>query len=461
MKNTSILKKQTNSNVTPHAHILVVDDDLSHCSILQALITSWGFKVSLVHNGHQAVEIVKAHAFDLILSDVRMEIMSGIEALKIIKAYNPAIPILIMSAYSTVETAVEAIKEGAYDYLIKPLDFDLLLLTIKRALEHQQLKAENNKLKQGVAQGFNNMIGRSPQMQRLIEMITMIAPSDATVLICGESGTGKELIAHAVHEHSQRKSQELIIINCAALSENLLESELFGHEKGAFTGADKRRIGRFEQANYGTLFLDEIGEISLLMQAKLLRAIQEGEVQRVGGNQTLKVDVRLIAATNRDLKAEVEAGKFRQDLYYRLNVVTIDSIALRDRSEDIPTLVSYFIDKFSTRNRKIVKGLTPQAMDMLLKYNWPGNVRELENSIERAVILLAGDFIGARELPLCIQEYAQQSSSSDQHDDAILPLETVEKQAILDALEKTGGNKTEAAKHLCITRKTLLAKLQK
>ncbi|GKX60946.1 sigma 54-interacting transcriptional regulator [Leminorella grimontii] len=444
-------------------HVLVVDDDISHCTIIQALMKGWGFDVTLAHNGLEAVERVKQTPFDLVLSDVRMSEMDGIAALKAIKAYNPAIPILIMTAYSNVESAVEAIKSGAYDYLTKPLDFDMLRLTIERVLEHARLKTENQDLKQRLTLDRENMIGRSPQMRRLMDMIATIAPSEATVLICGESGTGKELIARSVHANSARKDRPLVTVNCAALSESLLESELFGHEKGAFTGADKRREGRFMEADKGTLFLDEIGEMSLLMQAKLLRAIQEREIQRVGSNQTLNVDVRLIAATNRDLKAEVDAGRFRQDLYYRLNVVTIDSPPLRERTEDIPVLAMYFMEKFAARNRKTVKGFTPQAMDMLLKYSWPGNVRELENAVERAVILLSGDYISERELPLSINQFLETAQNGLERDPnaPIQPLELVEKEAILTALEKTGGNKTEAARQLGITRKTLLAKLQK
>jgi two-component system response regulator HydG len=445
---------------TSNAHILLVEDDLSHCTILQALINGWGYRVSVAHNGRQALEQVRTQPFDLILSDVRMAEMDGIAALKAIKSYNPAIPILIMTAYSNVESAVEAIKAGAYDYLTKPLDFDTLQLTLARALEHTSLKSENQDLKQRLRFDQQNFIGRSEPMRKLLEMIAMIAPSEATVLISGESGTGKELIARAVHANSLRKERPLVSINCAALSESLLESELFGHEKGAFTGADKRREGRFMEADQGTLFLDEIGEVSPLMQAKLLRAIQEREIQRVGSNQTLSVDVRLIAATNRDLLADVEAGRFRQDLYYRLNVVTVDSPPLRARSEDIPLLAMHFLAKFAERNRKPVKGFTPLAMDLLLKYPWPGNVRELENSVERGVILLSGDFISEKELPLSISQCVDVQPDR-QCGQAIQPLEQVEKQAILAALEQTAGNKTEAAKRLGITRKTLLAKLQK
>ncbi|KEY58196.1 sigma-54-dependent Fis family transcriptional regulator [Serratia sp. DD3] len=447
--------------VTPCAQILLVEDDLSHCTILQALMTGWGYRVSVAHHGLEAVEKVKSQPFDLVLSDVRMAEMDGIALLKVIKAYNPAIPILIMTAYSNVESAVEAIKAGAYDYLTKPLDFDMLRLTLERALEHTSLKTENLALKQRLLFDDQNMIGRSKPMRQLMEMIAMIAPSEATVLISGESGTGKELIAKVVHANSLRKEQPLVSVNCAALSESLLESELFGHEKGAFTGADKRREGRFMVANGGTLFLDEIGEISPLMQVKLLRAIQEREIQRVGSNQTLSVDVRLIAATNRDLLADVEAGKFRQDLYYRLNVVTVELPPLRQRGEDIPLLAMHFLTKFAERNRKKVKGFTPQAMDLLVKYPWPGNVRELENSIERGVILLTGDFISEKELPLSISQCAEPLPIQSEKQLLIQPLEQLEKEAILAALEKTAGNKTEAARQLGITRKTLLAKLHK
>ncbi len=446
--------------------VLVVDDDESHRTILQALIKGWGYKLEGVDDGSRAVELAKEKPFDLILMDVRMAVMGGIEALKEIKSYNPSIPIIIMTAYSNVESAVEAIKAGAYDYLTKPLDFDMLRLTMERALEHVSLKAENQELKERLVSSFDpgNIVGRSEAIRRLMDMVAMIAPSEATVLINGESGTGKELIAKSIHFNSSRKKGPLVTVNCAALSETLLESELFGHEKGAFTGADKRREGRFMHANKGTIFLDEIGEISPAMQVKLLRAIQSREIQRVGNDQTIQVDVRIVAATNRDLKAEVEAGNFRQDLYYRLNVMAVVVPPLRDRREDIPLLAMHFLYKFADTNRKVVKGFTPQAMDMLLKYDWPGNIRELENAVERAVVLMPGDYVTERELPLSIDQ------SFESHDNAtskivqsedILPLNAVEREAILAALEITKGNKTEAAKKLGITRKTLLAKLQR
>lgn len=436
--------------------ILVVDDDISHCTILQALLRGWGYRVALAHNGVQALEQVRQQVFDLVLCDIRMAEMDGIETLKEIKTLNPSIPVLIMTAYSSVDTAVEALKSGALDYLIKPLDFDKLQQTLSGALAHTRLSESPVA---GTPATQFGMVGDSPAMRALLNNIALVAPSDATVLIHGESGTGKELVARALHASSGRSHGPLVTLNCAALNESLLESELFGHEKGAFTGADRRRDGRFVEADGGTLFLDEIGDISPLMQVRLLRAIQEREVQRVGSNQTLSVDVRLIAATHRDLAGEVSAGRFRQDLYYRLNVVTIDMPPLRQRREDIPPLARYFLQRYAERNRKAVQGFTPQAMDLLIHYTWPGNIRELENAIERAVVLLTGEFISERELPLAI--VGTPIANAPHGDDVIQPLIDVEKEAILAALEKTGGNKTEAARQLGITRKTLLAKLSR
>ncbi|HEJ8623717.1 TPA: sigma-54-dependent response regulator transcription factor ZraR [Klebsiella michiganensis] len=437
--------------------ILVVDDDISHCTILQALLRGWGYRVALAYNGVQALEQVRQTVFDLVLCDIRMAEMDGIETLKEIKTWNPSIPVLIMTAYSSVDTAVEALKSGALDYLIKPLDFDKLQQTLSEALAHTRL-SESPVAGSPPAAQFG-MVGDSPAMRALLNNIALVAPSDATVLIHGESGTGKELVARALHASSARSRRPLVILNCAALNESLLESELFGHEKGAFTGADKRREGRFVEADGGTLFLDEIGDISPLMQVRLLRAIQEREVQRVGSNQTLSVDVRLIAATHRDLAEEVSAGCFRQDLYYRLNVVTIDMPPLRQRKEDIPQLARYFLQRYAERNRKAVQGFTPQAMDLLIRYAWPGNIRELENAVERAVVLLTGEYISERELPLAIT--GTSVADAPHGEDSIQPLVEVEKEAILVALEKTGGNKTEAARQLGITRKTLLAKLSR
>ncbi|MBI5520630.1 MAG: sigma-54-dependent Fis family transcriptional regulator [Desulfovibrio sp.] len=442
--------------------LLVVDDDHGHRNMLLTLLADWGYRVEGAADGDAAVTLCRERPFDLILMDVRMAGMSGIEALREIKAYNPAIPVLIMTAYSNVESAVEAIKAGAYDYLTKPLDFDDLRLTLARALDHTSLRDENRALRATLASSFDpgGIIGTSKPMRQLMDMLSTIAPSEATVLITGESGTGKELIARAIHVNSPRKNGPYVAVNCAALTETLLESELFGHEKGAFTGAERRRDGRFQAADKGTIFLDEIGEISMTMQVKLLRAIQEREIQRVGGDHPIKVDVRILAATNRDLLHEVELGRFRQDLFYRLNVVTLALPPLRERVEDIPLLAMHFLKKFAVKNGKQVKGFTPEAMDRLLKHPWPGNVRELENGIERAVVLLAGEYIGGRDLP----ETMAQADAESQHSGAGLTgltLDEIERVAILEALEQAGGNKSETARTLGITRKTLHAKLQR
>lgn len=448
--------------------VLAVDDDHSHLTTLKTIIKSWGYHVEVVDDGSKAVDSIKERPFDLILMDVRMTTMSGIEALKEIKMYNPAIPVLIMTAYSSIESAIEALKAGAYDYLTKPLDFEALKISIERACEHAGLKAENQILKEKLHTDFDtiNIIGKSAAVKELIDTVSMIAPSDATVLITGESGTGKELIAKAIHLNSNRKALPMVTVNCSAISETLLESELFGHEKGAFTGANKRHNGRFMQADKSTIFLDEIGETSPAMQAKLLRVIQEREIQRVGGEETLKVDVRILAATNRDLQKEVINKNFREDLYYRLNVVTLDMPPLRGRIDDIPLLAQHFLDKYAQKNRKKVKGFTPLAMDMLLKYRWPGNVRELENAIERAVILLPGEHITEKQLPLSITEkFSEQMEpalpirQTKQHFEA-KTLEEIEKEVILSTLETTTGNKSEAAKKLGINRKTLHNKLK-
>ncbi len=448
------------------ATVLVVDDDEGHLSVVKTVIKSWGYDVEGADDGTKAIEKAKERPFGLIVMDVRMAEMSGIEALKVIKEYNPAIPILIMTAYSSVESAVEALKAGAYDYLTKPLDFDVLKLTLERALDHTSLRVENLELKKKLRSSHDlaNIIGKSQPMKELIEMVAMVAPSEATALITGESGTGKELIARSIHYNSGRKEGPLVTVNCAALTETLLESELFGHEKGAFTGADRRREGRFMQADKGTIFLDEIGEMSSVMQAKLLRVIQDREIQRVGSDFTLKVDVRILAATNRDLQEDVSAGRFREDLYYRLNVVTLRVPPLRERVEDIPLLAQHFLETYARKNKKRMKGLTPLAMDMFLKYDWPGNVRELENAVERAVILGPGDYITEKELPLSITKaypHAEEIDRPPTVSKEPQSLQEAEKEAVLTALKASGGNKSETARVLGITRKTLHKKLQK
>jgi two-component system response regulator HydG len=445
-------------------NILVVDDDQAHRTMLRTLLSGWGFSVEEADDGGRAIERVHQKSYDLVLMDVRMVEVSGLEALPEIKKFNPAIPIIIMTAYSSVETAVEALKKGAYDYLGKPLDFDELKLAIERALDHSKLKAENRALKElfGASLNTGDIIGSSRVMLELLDTVALVAPTEATVLITGESGTGKELIASAIHANSPRREKPFIQINCAAITETLLESELFGHERGAFTGADRRKEGRFRLAHGGSIFLDEVSEMSVAMQAKLLRVLQEKQIQRVGGEEVLQVDVRVLAATNRDLKKEIEAGGFREDLYYRLNVVTLAVPALRERREDIPLLVQHFLETFAEKNRKQIKGFTPQAMDRLVRYDWPGNVRELMNAVERGVILCRGEYISEKDFPFSLrdsgvseQEPAREEMLAD------LPLEEVEKVTILNTLESAEGNKSEAARRLGITRRTLHKKLKK
>jgi two-component system response regulator HydG len=450
---------------SPSARILIVDDDPGHLVTLKTIVRSWGYPVETADDGETAIAHVYAVPVDLVLMDVRMARMSGLQALEKIKGYNPTIPIIIMTAYSSVASAVDALKAGAYDYLIKPLDFEVLKLAIERACEHSGLKAENQRLKAQLGADFDmaNIIGKSAPMRELMEMLAMVAPSEATVLITGESGTGKELIARSLHFNSPRKDRPLVVVNCAAITETLLESELFGHEKGAFTGADRRREGRFMQANHGTIFLDEIGETSPAMQAKLLRVLQEREIERVGGQDVIPVDVRIVAATNRILETEVAEGRFREDLFYRLNVMALNVPPLRERRDDIPLLAGHFLNIYAERNRKAAKGFAPLAMDMLLNYDWPGNVRELENTVERAVILLTGEHVTEKQLPLnMVQSHSTNATPPIDTADPGRPrsLEEIEKQAILETLAATDGNKSETARRLGITRKTLHNKLK-
>ncbi|NCD25634.1 MAG: sigma-54-dependent Fis family transcriptional regulator [Deltaproteobacteria bacterium] len=440
------------------ARILVVDDDKAHLTMLVAMLASWGHEVATAVDGAEAVAKVREAAFDAVLTDVRMAEVDGIEALRRIRDFNPFLPVLIMTAYSSLGTAVEALKAGAYDYLQKPLDFDELRLALERAVDHAGLRQENSRLRRDVGPAFD-MIGRSPAMVELASMIRAVAPSEASVLILGESGTGKELVAKALHQGSPRSGRELVTVNCAALAENLLESELFGHEKGAFTGADRRREGRFVQADGGTLFLDEIGEMALPLQAKLLRALQQGEVQRLGSDRPIRIDTRVVAATNRDLEAEVRAGTFREDLYYRLNVISLRVPSLRERAEDIPLLAQHFLTRFATRNHKTFRGFAPRAMDAMLRHEWPGNVRELENAVERAVILAPGESITEVDLPASVRNALENSRPVQAGGGQ--SLEDVEREAIVRTLEQVGNNKSEAARLLGVTRVTLRAKMRK
>ncbi|MBW6486117.1 MAG: sigma-54 dependent transcriptional regulator [Syntrophobacterales bacterium] len=442
--------------------ILVVDDEASHRLMLRAVLREDGYAVKEASDGTEAVAAVAKEAFDAILLDIRMTAMDGIEALAEIRKISPHVPVLIMTAYASVKTAVEALKAGAFDYLMKPLDIDELKILLGKALEHYHLREENIMLKERLGDrfDFSRIIARSAKMRGLVDMLSLVAPSDATVLIMGESGTGKEVAANAIHHNSPRAGQAFIKVSCAALPETLLESELFGHEKGAFTGAMARREGRFQLADGGTIFLDEIGEMSTAVQTKLLRVLQEKEFQPLGGNRTVKVDIRVIAATNRDLEAEVKSGRFREDLYYRLNVVPIMLPPLRERKEDIPPLAEHFLSLYSSKSGKALKGIAGKAMDLLVRYDWPGNIRELENCIERAVIMAREAAIIPADFPLVIQMLSPAEGKDFLDTSSGFSIFEMEKALIIKTLADMGGNRTRAAKSLGINRRTLQNKLK-
>ncbi len=442
--------------------VLIVDDDDAHRTMLKTLVKGWGYDIFDANDGSVAIEMIKQDSFDIVLMDIRMIKVSGIEALYEIKKYNPSIPVIIMTAFSSVETAVDAMKKGAYDYLTKPLDFEKLKLILKRATDYYKLREENEQLKINLADKFDtsNIIGKSAAITKLLETVSQVAPTEATVLILGDSGTGKELVAGATHYNSPRKNKPFIRINCAAFTDTLLESELFGHEKGAFTGADRKKDGCFVQADSGSIFLDEVSEMPLNMQAKLLRVLQEREVTRVGGEKVIKINVRVISATNKNLKELVEKKEFREDLFYRLNVVDLKIPPLKHRRDDIPLLAHHFINLFASVNKKDVKGFTPKAMDTLVGYDWPGNVRELMNTVERSVVLSQADFISEKDLSIITADNKDNSNNIDsqiEHRDQTLF--DVEKEAILQTLKNAKGNKSETARRLGITRKTLHKKL--
>jgi two-component system response regulator HydG len=442
--------------------ILVVDDEESHRIMLRAILSADGYAVMEAADGTAAIRAVEKGAFDIILMDVRMTLMDGIEALTEIRKISPFVPVLIMTAYASVKTAVEALKAGAFDYLTKPLDIEELKLLIEKALGYYHLRMENLVLKERLGDRFNfsRIIARSPKMKSLLDTLAMVAPSDATVLVMGESGTGKEVVANAIHHNSPRAEQPFIKVSCAALPETLLESELFGHEKGAFTGAVFRREGRFELAHRGSIFLDEVGEMSLAIQTKLLRVLQEKEFEPVGSTRTIKVDIRVITATNRDLKKEVKEGRFREDLYYRMNVVPIVLPALRDRKEDIPPLAEHFLAIFRKKNRKPLMRISGKALDLLVRYDWPGNIRELENCIERAVIMVRTEMIVPADLPRQIQMLSGEGKKDGLDIPCGVSLEEMEKALIVKTLAKTSGNRTRASEILGINRRTLQNKLR-
>ena len=442
--------------------ILVVDDEAAHRKMIKAVLSDEGYEIKQAEDGQAAIDAVEKGFFDLILMDIRMSKVGGIEALNRIKEISPGIPIVIMTAYASVDTAVDALKAGAYDYLTKPLDIDVLKILVQKALRFHQLEKENIYLKERLNDrfDFSKIIGHGPAMKALFDTMALVAPSEATVLIYGESGTGKELIADAIHQNSSRKDRPFIKVNCAALPETLLESELFGHEKGSFTGAVARKQGRFQLAHKSSIFLDEVAEMAPTTQAKILRVLQEREFEPIGSPHTVKVDTRVIAATNKNLAEEIKEGRFREDLYYRLNVVNLEVPPMRERREDISLLADFFLKQYAEKNKRIIKGFTPRAMDLLMRYEWPGNVRELENVVERAVIMARGEMITPAEFPDILQELDPEVKATYVDLSPGRTLKDVEKDMILRTLEETEGNRTHAAKILGISRRTLQLKLK-
>jgi len=443
--------------------ILADDDKNTREGIGRALRDH--YEVLLAENGERALELLAERPVDVLISDMRMPGMDGLSLLQRALARQPRPAVIVLTAYGSVETAVEAMKRGATDFLQKPVDLNVLEQRLARAVQMARMERENETLKAQLDRryGLEQIIGESPAMEEVFDIIRQAAPTTATVLIQGESGTGKELAARAIHQLSPRAKGPFIAVHCAALAPTLLESELFGHEKGAFTGATERRIGRFEMADGGTLFLDEISEIDPAIQTKLLRVLEERRFERVGGRQTIEVDIRLVAATNRDLKALVEAGTFRRDLFFRLDVVTLTMPPLRKRKEDIPLLVQAMLREFSEKHGKPVRELTPDAMEILMRYDWPGNVRELRNTIERMVVLARDTRLTVRDIPAAIRNAVNGGSGGDGiagGGPTIRPLEETEKQIILAALKKFGGNKTLTARELGISRRTLHRKLK-
>ncbi len=441
--------------------ILVVDDDAEMRDLVCDVLRDRGHQVTAIGSGQEALKLLGEGDYDLVLTDLRMKGMLGTELLNEVKRAYPDIGVILMTAFGSVETAVEAMKHGASDYLTKPVKNEELIRVVERGIREASLRREVNRLRREVHKeySFHQILGKSKPMQEVFDLIRRVADSPTNVLITGESGTGKELVAKAIHYNSDRKDAPFIPVNCAAIPEQLLESELFGHMRGAFTDAKMDKRGLFEEAQKGTLFLDEISELPLMLQAKLLRAIQEKEIRRVGATKPIAVDVRIIAATNLNLADEVKAKRFREDLYYRLNVIELKLPPLRERREDIPLLVDAFLKKCGETRGKAVKGVGEAALAMLIDYTWPGNVRELENVIERAVTLSRGEKISPDDLPSTVQGARGDRRVLDEAAEKTLPLHEIEKEYIKKILEKTGGNKYQAAHALGIDRKTLYRKL--
>ncbi|MBU5294586.1 sigma-54 dependent transcriptional regulator [Anaerosalibacter bizertensis] len=439
--------------------ILLVDDEISFLNIYKKILKKNGYEVVTANNGLEALDIFKKQSFNLIISDMVMPKMDGLQLLKEVNKQSN-IPMIILTGKGSIELAVKAIKEGAYTFLSKPVNIDEFLIEIEKCLNHQRLRDENQYLKEQILEGQNKFLGEAESINDIKKRINIVAKTDSTVLIRGESGTGKELVAELIHKNSLRKGKPFIKVNCAALSENILESELFGHEKGAFTGALYERKGRFELANKGTIFLDEIGDISLDMQTKLLRVIQEKEFERVGSSKTIKTDFRLIAATNRNLEREIEKGNFREDLYYRINVIPICVPPLRERKEDIILLFNYFVGKFSKEMRKDISNISEKTKELLISYNWPGNVRELKNICERLVVFTQGDTIDESYLPMEFFN-KDESFSNEKTLDLKEARDNFEKKFIQEALIRNKGNISKTAEEIGIARKNLYEKINK
>jgi len=447
------------------ARILIMDDEAQERNRIHAFLKQKGYEVTALATVPEALAAMQRERYEVFLTDCNVPSVDALQTSSEARKINPDMAVIIMTSFGTIETAVKAIKAGAYDYLPKPIDLEQLVVLISRISERQGLLRENAQLKEQLRERYaiEGITSTSHAMEEVMNLVGRVAQSDATVLLRGESGTGKELISSAIHYHSTRASRPFIKVNCAALPETLLESELFGHEKGAFTGASARRIGRFEAADRGTLFLDEIGDLPPSVQVKLLRVLQEREFERIGGSETIKVDVRLIAATNRDLEKAMRDGVFREDLYYRLNVVPVVIPPLRDRKEDIPALMEHFIGKYSRKNNKTISGVTAETRDLLMRYSYPGNVRELENIIERAVVLAKSEIVTTSDIPLHLKTVGAEEKICVAKRDGMLneTLETLERGIILDAMKQAGGVQTRAAEKLGISERVLRYKLKK
>jgi DNA-binding NtrC family response regulator len=442
--------------------ILIVEDEPKMRRVLELQLADEGFHARTAGDAETGLQLLGKEPFDVIVTDLKLPGMSGLEFLQAVKRVNADLPVVIMTAYGTVETAVDAMKAGASDYVLKPFSLAELVLVIRKELASHQLRQENRDLREALGKRYEykNIIARSDKMQAVLALVERVAPTNSTVLIGGESGVGKDLIARAIHEHSQRAAGPFVKINSTAIPETLLESELFGYEKGAFSGATASKPGKFELADKGTLFLDEIGDVPGAIQVKLLRVLQDREFERLGSTRTLKVDVRLVAATNRDLRAALEEGTFREDLYYRLNVVAIDIPPLREHKEDIPALAEFFLDKTARESGKALQGISPQAMKLLMDYHWPGNVRELQNVLERAVTLSSGSTLDVYDIHI---DNAPRRAPADSA--AALPngmtLEQWEEEMLREALRRANGNKSQAARALGLSRNALRYRLSK